>query len=298
MNKKTKKTLVGSPVKVKKTKIGETKIPTPEEQMQEQFQDMPKNDGVWQNRVLVFTPTTGLVRAEWVRARYGQVIPTNWSMVDMVQYLSSYMPIMYQLADAQNLMAKKVVEEDYQWVIYVEHDNVLPPDGFWKFNEYINENKIPVVSGLYFTKSEPAEPILYRGRGNSFYKDWKLGDKVWVDGIPFGFRLENAKLIKEAWKTSPEYWVGNVLTRRVFESPSRVWWNEERQGFMSKVGTSDLAWCTRIMEEKLLEKAGFPEIQKLKYPFLVDTNIFVGHIDQDGRQYPLKVPDRFLPTKK
>lgn len=252
----------------------------------------------WNNRVLVFTPTTGTVRIEWVNARYGQVIPTNWSHIQMQQFLSPYVPVNYSLADAQNLMAKKVVEEDINWIIYIEHDNVVPEDLFVRFGQYINERTHPVVSGLYFTKADPSEPILYRGRGNSYYGDWKLGDKVMVDGIPFGCRLEDATLIKEAWKDSPEYMVGREVTRRVFEQPARVWYDEAKGGYASKVGTTDLAWCSRIIDDKLLERAGWTEHQKMKYPFLVDTEIFVRHIDQQGRMFPLSIPPRFLPDKK
>lgn len=249
----------------------------------------------WNKRVLIFTPTTGMVRMEWVNARYGQLIPTNWSHVQMQQFVSPYVPVQYQLADAQNLMAKKVVEDDYEWVIYIEHDNIIPEDLFVRFGEYIRDKSYPVVSGLYFTKGKPTEPILYRGRGTSYYQDWKLGDKVMVDGIPFGCRLEDARLIKEAWKISPEIMIGNTLTRRVFEQPGRVWYDPEKGGMASKFGTTDLAWCTRIMEDGLLEKAGYPEFQKMKYPFLVDTNIFVRHIDNNGIIHPTEIPKRFLP---
>ena len=248
----------------------------------------------WNKRVLFFTPSRGLVRSEWVDARYAQIHPTNWSMVAMKQSIHPYLPIQYQLADAQNLMAKVVVENDFEYVIYVEDDNVIPPDLLVKFNQYMLDGKIPVVSGIYWTKSVPPEPLLYRGSGNSYFQDWKMGDMVWVDGIPFGCRLEHAGLIKEAWKTSPEYRVGDTTTRRVFEQPNRLIFNQERGGYEGLSGTTDLEWCKRIIRENLLEKAGFPEIQKLQYPFLVDTTIQVGHIDQNGRIYPLEIPKRFL----
>ena len=256
---------------------------------------MPKNSSKkLLDRVVIFTPTTGMVRIEWVRARYGQVIPTNWSNTELTQPISSYIPVEYQLADAQNLLAKFVVERDFEWVIYVEHDNVIPPDGFIRFNEYMIKGDIPVVSGLYFTKSEPPEPILYRGRGNGHYANWKMGNKVWVDGIPFGFRLEHASLIKMAWRESPEYTVGNVITRRVFHREAAFWFDEHKGLYISKTGTTDLAWCSRIMDEHLFDKAGWPEYQSKRYPFLVDTNIFVKHIDNNGVQYPLRIPDKYL----
>lgn len=260
--------------------------------------DAPRNMTVHTKRVLWFTPSRGLIRTEWVQARYGQITPTNWSMVEMTQFVSPYMPIEYQLADAQNLMAKVVVEQDFDYIIYVEDDNVIPPNTILKFNEYINDGKIPVVSGLYFTKSFPGEPLIYRGLGNSFFKDWKIGDLVWCDGIPFGCRLEDAKLVKEAWKTSPEYRVGDQITRRVFEQPNRVQFNPEKGIMESMTGTTDLAWCKRIIEEDLLTKAGYPEIAKQKYPYLVDTNIFVRHIDQNGRQYPIDQSGNFAIPKQ
>ena len=257
--------------------------------------NMPKNQEDWKKRILIFTPTMGQVRMEWVGARFGQIIPTNWSHVDMKQFLSPYVPLKYQLADAQNLMAKKVIEDDYEWIIYIEDDNVIPQDTFVRFNKYINEGEVPVVSGVYFTKAEPTEPILYRGRGNSYFQDWKMGDKVWVDGIPFGCRLENASLIKAAWKESPEYMVGNELTRRVFEQPEKIWFDEEKGAYAAKVGTTDLAWCTRIMEDNLFEKAGWEKYQKMKNPFLVDTEILVGHITPEGKMFPFGgVPKQFI----
>jgi len=255
------------------------------------------DENTWKKRVFIFTPATGLVRMEWVQARYAQIIPPNWSFVEVVNFLNPYVPIGYQLADAQNLMAKYVVEGDYEWIIHIEHDNVLPPDGFMRLNQYINEAKVPVVSGLYWLKSDITEPLVYRGRGTSYFKDWKLGDKVWTDGIPFGFRLESASLVKAAWEESEEYQVNGITTRRVFQQPGAIWYDEEKGGVVSTGGTTDLAWCTRIMEDNLFEKAGWGKYQKMEHPFLVDTNIFVKHVTADGTMYPLAVPSRFVPPK-
>jgi len=272
--------------KTKESKYQNTTVKNPQ----------PKSE--WEKRVIIFTPTTGTIRMEWAQCRYGQIIPTNWSNVEMKQWLNSYVPIEYQLADAQNLMAKQVVEKDFEWLLSIEHDNIIPPDTFVRMNEYMLDGSIPVVSGLYFVKSRPPEPILYRGRGNSYFDDWKLGDKVWVDGVPFGLTLIPCSLIKEAWKESPEYMVGNITTRRVFERAQAYWFDQEAGVMLSKQGTTDLNWCTRLIDDKILEKAGFPKIQKMKYPFLVDTNMFVKHIDMNGVISPDGyggLPKRFQP---
>jgi len=260
--------------------------------------DINKEKDTWQKRVLIFTPTTGNVRVEWVQARYGQIIPTNWSFVEMAQFLSPYVPVSYQLADAQNLMAKIAVEGNYEWVLFIEHDNVLPPDAFIRFNEYINRATIPMVSGLYFLRSTFTEPLVYRGRGNSHFRDWKLGDKVWADGVPMGALLVHGSLIKAAWEESPEITIQGVKTREVFQQPKTMWYDPENGGVVAKGGTTDLEWCSRLMKDGLFAKAGWPEFQKMKYPILVDTNIFVRHIDPDGTMWPLQMPTRFIPEDK
>src|SRR3990167_1689980 len=104
----------------------------------------------WTNRLLIATPTLGLVRMEWVLARYRQVIPTNWSTVEVMQWVNGYVTQGFILADAENLIAKTMVEGNYEWLISIESDNVIPQNAFQLLNEYMCSKKVPIVSGLYF----------------------------------------------------------------------------------------------------------------------------------------------------
>lgn len=240
------------------------------------------------NRLLIATPTLGNVRIEWVNARYGQIIPTNWSMVQMQQFMNSFVAMRYQVADAQNIIVREAIAQDFEWLILLEDDTCPPPDALVRFNEYILSAEVPVVSGLYYTKSEPSEPLLYRGRGTSFYDNWKMGDKVWVDGVPTGCLLIRVDLLREMWKDSPEYLTpgSGQRVRRVFDTPNKMWFDEKQGQFATVTGTSDLDWCSRVIEGKYLERAGYPELQKEEFPFLVDTNIFCKHVDIRGRVFP------------
>ena len=249
------------------------------------------------NRLLIGTPMTGLVRAEWVFARYAQVIPCNWSYVDVAQMLNPSIPLGYQVSDAQNLIIKSVIEGGFEWLLFIEHDNILPPNTFVKMNEYMLDATVPIVSALYFTKSVPPEPLVYRQKGWSYYDKWKMGDKVWASGVPMGCTLINGKILREMWKDSPEYVFSSQVTRRVFNAPSRSW-VDEKGATWSVGGTSDLAWCERVHKEGYFARAGFPKIQKREFPFLVDTSIFVKHITSDGVQYPIAVPRKFMPNAK
>lgn len=249
-----------------------------------------KNPNQTINRILIGTPTTGLVRIEWVQGRYGQIIPTNWSNVQMIQWINAYMPLNYTVPEAQNLIVKACLQHNFEWLFLLESDNVLQPDAFIRLNEYMRQGTIPIVSGLYFTKSEPPEPLIYRGRGSSFYHEWRMGDRVWCDGVPTGCLLIHSSILKAMWDESPEYLVGAELTRRVFNIPERIYHDPITGALATEVGTSDLEWCRRVIKGRYFEKAGWPKYQKMKYPFLVDTNIFVWHIDEKGRKYPLKDP--------
>jgi hypothetical protein len=247
-------------------------------------------------RILVGTPTTGLLRVEWVGARFSQTIPTNWSSGDIWQFMSSYIPLAYQIADAENLICKAVVEGNYEWLLSIESDNVIPPDTFRKMNEYMMSKEFPVVGGLYFTKSSPPEPMIYRKAGTGYYNDWKFGDKVMCDGLPLGCTLIHGDLIREVWKDSAEYVVNGQVTRRVFEQPNEGWRDPVSGAFLSRSGTTDLAFFRRLIDGGYLAKAGFLEAQKQEFPFMVDTSIFVRHIDNNGVQWPIDIPSKFEPS--
>lgn len=255
-----------------------------------------RNPGYWNSRLLIGTPMTGLVRSEWVEARYNQLIPTNWSHAQITQWMSSHIPIRYQVADAENMIAHNFVNGDWEWLLFIESDNVLPPATFVALNEYMITKKVPVVGGLYFTKSMPPEPMIYRDLGKGYYADWKLGDKVWCSGLPFGCTLIHGSIIRELHKISPEYKVGDKVYRRIFKNPEETIIGDG--GFGSIAGTTDLNFCKQIMEQGIFTKAGWPEYQKKKHPFLVDTRIFVKHIDNDGVQWPVTMPEPFMKREK
>lgn len=248
-------------------------------------------DPGYTNRILVGTATTGVVRMEWVSGRYGQIIPCNWSYVQTNQWIGGYIPLGYQVAEAQNLIVREAIRRDMEWLLLLEHDTIPPADAFLRLNRYMIEKQVPVVSGLYYTRSRPSEPILYRGRGTGYYADWNFGDLVWVDGVPTGCLLIHGAILREMWEDAEEYEIKHAsgmidVTRRVFQTARKGWFDPETGEFNTKGGTSDLDWCTRVMEGGYFKKAGWDEYQDLEYPFLVDTNIFCKHIDIDGTIYP------------
>jgi hypothetical protein len=244
----------------------------------------------YMNRLLIGTATTGLVRIEWVGARYTATTPVNWSLVEMTQQIPTYMPLRYLVADAQNLIVKMCVEKDYEWLLLLEHDVLIQPDCFMRLNEYMLAEDTPLVSGLYYTRAHPSQPLVFRGRGNGYYFDWEHGDVVMCDGVPTGLLLVHAGILRLMWNDAPEYSVYGTTTRRVFETPREMWLDPQYGNLGRKSGTSDLDWCTRLIEGDYLRKAGWNDwvdnLDDERYPIPLDTNIFARHINHNGEQFP------------
>jgi hypothetical protein len=248
------------------------------------------------NRVLIGTATTGLVRVEWVGARYGVTLPVNWSQVVMTHTIPTYMPMRYQVADAQNMIVKEALfpndnkDGAFEWLLLVEHDVVIQPDCFIRFNRWMLEEETPIVSGLYYSRNHPSVPLVIRGRGNGPYLDWDHGDVVMADGVPTGLLLIHCGILREMWNDSPEYSVAGHVTRRVFETPRNMWQDPQNGYIMQLGGTSDLDWCTRVMEGDYIRKAGWESymdgLEDERYPFPCDTGIFAQHINNNGEVFP------------
>lgn len=240
-------------------------------------------------RLVVGVPVTGLVRIEWVLAKYSQTIPCNWSVAEVMHPISQVTPLGYDVKDARNICVQSAVLNNFEWLFFNDSDTIMPPDCYLKLNEYMRKGDIPIVAGVYFTKSQPSEPLLYRGRGNSYFAQWKLGEKVWCDGTGMGCTLINVKLLKAMYADAPEYLAGgNQKVRKVFDTPQFAWIDPE-VGIRGFQGTEDLSFFDRIRQGDYLAKAGFKQIAKKKYFVLCDTSIFCRHIDPNGVQYPLEL---------
>lgn len=243
-------------------------------------------DPGYTNTLLVGTATTGNLRVEWVGARYGQLTPLNWSLAAEYQCVSDYMPLRYQVADAQNLIVAEAIRMDMEWLFLLEHDVVLPAGAFFRLNHWMKEQPAPVVSGLYFSRAYPSEPMVFRGMGEGVYTDWRMGDVVEVDGVPTGALLIHMGLLRTMWEDAEPYTISGIKTRRVFETQRSAWYNPETNVTNQSVSTSDLAWCRRVVEGDYLRKSGWTDYADKPYPFLCDTELFCWHIQPNGDKYP------------
>lgn len=245
----------------------------------------------WKKRLMIATPTLGIIRYEWAQAKYGQVIPVNWSNSGFdVKYEKAldFVPVGFSIDDAYNMITYQAIKADAEWLLIIEDDVCIPPTCYVKMGTYMDKGDIPVVSGLYYLKGTPTVPLIFKGSGNGAFTDFKKGDKVWVDGVPMGCLLIHMSILKVMHKEAKVYTTneGNKL-KKVFETPRHQFIDPETLTLMNVMGTQDLDWCRKIIRGKILKKAGWAKIGRKKYPFLCDTSIFCKHIDiNTGKTYP------------
>jgi hypothetical protein len=201
--------------------------------------------------------------------------------------------------DAENLIVKHAIDYGYEWLLRLDDDLIIPPDTFARLNDYMAEKTVPIVSGLYFTRHAQSSPLMFRGIGNGYFADWTFGDKVWVDLVPCGLLLIHCSILRHLWNNSEPYVCGSKengfqVTRRVFHHPYDVSFDPQMGCTRYSNTSSDLQFCQRVKQEKAFEVCGWPEIQKQEYPILVDTNLFCRHIDMNGVQFPIEIPERYL----
>jgi len=252
--------------------------------------DIIVNQKKWRKRLLISTPTEGLIRYEWAHARFAQVMPVNWEASGFDVDIHALGIIGYSIDDAYNLITSQAINLGVDWLLIIEDDVLIPMDFFVKMSQYMDSGDIPVVSGMYCTKAIPSEPLLFRGRGNGVYRDWVLGDKVWVDGLPMGCLLLHTTILKWFWDNTEKYRLptGEEVSK-VFETPRKIYYDPATGIYQRQEGTQDLYFFDRIIEYDVLKKTGW---ESKEYPFLCDTSIFCKHIDRNtGKQYPLVMGD-------
>lgn len=246
---------------------------------------------LWRKRMMVGTPTLGLIRYEWAESRYNQIVPMNWELQGFSCTYNKWLhlgPIGYSIDDAYNLIVDTAIKRGVKWLLIIEDDVIVPHNLFVKMAEYMDKEDTPIVSGLYYLKASPTQPLMFRGRGNGAFTKFKVGDKVWVDGIPMGCLLVHMSILKYMHEKAPYYKTNDgTKLKRVFLTPRQQFYDPKTLGICNLMGTQDLYWCDQIINDGILDKTGWPKIGKKKYPFLVDTGIFCKHIDiNTGKQYP------------
>lgn len=163
-----------------------------------------------------------------------------------------------------------------RYLAFLDDDVIMPPDSLRKLL-YRLENSPPSVgafSGVYFSKSDPAEPLIFKERARGSFYDWSMGDvfPCWAAGC--GLVVIRVECLRRMLTQHgrPHFKVDYGLTKLP-------------DGRMeARSLTEDLYFYTK------LGKTVAPDGEK--YRLMIDTSIQAVHFDsKTGKGFGLKTED-------
>jgi len=196
---------------------------------------------------IVVVPTRGMIPAHAVENWMGMMMPMNQKSARLfVQGM--------EVGDAYTKAVEMIMANPelstWKYMLTLEEDNLPPPDGLLRL--YENIDSYAAVGGLYWTKGEGGQPMIY---GNpigmlNFIPQVPVSDSIQeCNGLGMGFTLFNLDIFRE----------------NKIEKP----WFKTIQEYSYGVGTH--AYTQDLWFFEKLRKAG--------YRVACDTRVKVGHLD-------------------
>jgi len=198
---------------------------------------------------IIICPTRGVVSAKVVQSWMGLMRPMNQKV------LGPLFAIGMEVGEAYNAMVDMIIHHPelskWKYILTIEEDNLPPPDGLLKLYEGMDE--FDVVGGLYWTKGEGGQPMIYgdpKVEPFNFIPQMPIMDGFQpANGLGMGFNLFKLDIFKNENLFKP--------------------WFKTLQEFIPEVGGK-----TYSQDLYFYENAG-----KLGYKFACDTRVKVGHYD-------------------
>lgn len=105
----------------------------------------------------------------------------------------------YPVDTARNLLAEYALKNDFDRILWIDSDMTFSPDILERLGEDLNEWDL--VSGLYFKRTLPAEPVIYKSvtfkPSAEVYSDYPREAVFPIAGCGFGGVLMKTEIMKD-----------------------------------------------------------------------------------------------------
>jgi hypothetical protein len=197
---------------------------------------------------ICIVPTRGMIHAKVVQNWLGLMAPMNQKFT---RHFAIGMEVGAAYSEAIEMILQNPELSKWQYILFLEEDNLPPPDGLLKL--YENMDKYDAIGGLYWTKGENGQPMCY-GNPNVFPVNFipflpDVDQVTECRGLGMGFTLAKLSMFKDPRLPKPFFKTIQTYT----------------PGKGVEAYTQDL---------KFFENAG-----KLGYKFACDSRVKVGHYD-------------------
>ena len=194
-------------------------------------------------------PTRGVIPAKVVQYWLGLMTPMNQKFIRL--FIEKM-----EVGDAYNTGIQTILDNPelrkWKYVLTMEEDNCPAPDGLLKL--YESMNKYDVVAGLYWTKGEGGQPMIYgdpRVMPRNYIPQIPIPDTVQeCNGLGMGFNLFKLDIFKKV----PSPWFKTL--------------QEYQHGQGVRMCTQDMYF--------------YDNAAKFGYRFACDNRVRVGHWDQNN----------------
>ncbi len=196
-------------------------------------------------------PTRGMISAKVLQSWWGLMVPMNQKFMRMF-VIGMEVGAAYTQAITQIL--ENPILRSWKYILTLEEDNMPPPDGLLKL--YEGMEKFDVVGGLYWTKGDAGQPMIYG--------DHKREEINFVPQVPIPETIQECNGLGMGF---------NLFKKDIFRDPRvpRPWF-KTLQEFAPNVGIRGYSQDLYFYEN----------IKKLNYKVACDTRIKVGHYDAEN----------------
>ncbi len=130
---------------------------------------------------IIGVPTFGEVSIHWTMSLTSIAMPINFSN----QY---HIVLGKKIDEARNEIVEGVLKNESKprFLFFLDDDVIMPPDTLRRLVHRMDNlpEDVGAISGVYYSKSEPGEPLIFQKKGRGSYYDWRVGDffKAWAAG--------------------------------------------------------------------------------------------------------------------
>lgn len=143
---------------------------------------------------VVGVPTFGRVSIEWA---------LNFHMIGsgLAVYVAYSTPKNKRVDIAKNEICQQAVDQGADWVFLLDDDVIPPTNVLMKMiKNAFGPPYLDVINGVYFSKSEPPLPLMFRGDMKGSVWNWHVGDLIKIDAAGAGCTFIKTKVLKEIEK--------------------------------------------------------------------------------------------------
>ena len=92
----------------------------------------------------------------------------------------------YRVDIAKQRLAEMALANKCQFVLFVDDDVLIPGEALMKMVQKWKTGQYKIISGVYWSKSDPMVPLVFKGNLEGSFWDWKTTDFIQADGAGAG----------------------------------------------------------------------------------------------------------------